>query len=98
MILIEFNIIKVKIIRKYINKDNKVNKIIKNKINLLFNFKIIINFGKNPINGGNPPKDNKFIKINNLINLFLKFKLNIWFKNFKLNKINDLIINHIIIK
>lgn len=43
------------------------------------NISIVIHFGKNPKNGGNPPKDNKGIKII-IFSKFLKLnKEKIWF-------------------
>lgn len=75
LIFIEFNIIKEKIIRIYINSVIRENIINKNIIIKLFNFLKIINLGKNPKKGGSPPNDKKFIKINNLKNLKLLFKL-----------------------
>lgn len=52
------------------------------------NISIIIHFGKNPKNGGNPPNDNKGKK-SIIFSEFLKFKIiNIWFKLKILNKLN----------
>lgn len=85
-IFIEFKISIEKIIRKYINNVNNENIIIINIIKDLLIFIIKNIFGKNPIKGGKPPKDNIFIKMNNLKNLFFIFILNNWFKKFKLNK------------
>ena len=39
---------------------------------------MVIHLGKNPKNGGNPPKDNKGRLKNNFIILVLNFKENIW--------------------
>lgn len=64
-----------KIIRKYTNNNSNVKVTIKKIINELFNFIIINILGKNPKNGGNPPKDKKLEKKNNLINLLFNFKL-----------------------
>lgn len=50
----------------------------KNKF-VLINVSIIIHFGINPMNGGSPPKDIKFIKKQNLINGKLLLNMKIWF-------------------
>lgn len=60
--------IKAKLIIKKV-KIKKLLKIILSKV---------IHLGKNPIKGGNPPKDNKGILINIFCILVLNFKLNIW--------------------
>lgn len=46
---------------------------------------IIIHLGKNPKNGGKPPKESKFKKINNFV-ILLKLLKNNWFKKNVLNK------------
>lgn len=52
--------------------------------------------GKNPKNGGNPLKEKKFINKQNLkINLLLKF-IKIWFKWNKLNNLNIMIIEKLV--
>lgn len=58
---------------------------------------ITIHLGKNPKNGGNPPKEKKFINKQNLkTNLLFKVK-KIWFKWNKLNILNIIIIEILVI-
>lgn len=45
---------------------------------------ITIHFGKNPKNGGKPPRDNRFKKIDSLIIVFILLKNN-WLINIELN-------------
>jgi hypothetical protein len=47
---------------------------------------ITIHFGRNPINGGSPPKDNKEVKVMYLINGVSLKNENIWVKWNKLNE------------
>ena len=41
----------------------------------------MINFGKNPMKGGNPPKERREICIINLMVLFSLLVRNVWFTN-----------------
>lgn len=42
---------------------------------------IIINFGRNPKNGGNPPGDNSDVNIMNFINVVSLFVVMVWLIN-----------------
>jgi len=42
---------------------------------------IIIHFGKNPRNGGNPPNDNSDVNIMNFINVVSLFVIMVWLIN-----------------
>jgi hypothetical protein len=58
----------------------KVKNNIKIKINNILietNISIIIHLGKNPKNGGSPPKESKLVKIIKLIKKFLFFIRNV---------------------
>jgi len=50
---------------------------------------ITSHFGKNPKNGGSPPKDIKEKNIENLITGFILVKENVWLIWFKLNILNN---------
>lgn len=56
-------------------------------------FWITSHLGKNPKNGGNPPKDNKFRNKKNLITGFIIEKLKIWLKWNNLKLLNIKIID-----
>ena len=53
---------------------------------------IVIHLGKNPKNGGNPPRDNKLIIIINLVVLEANTDENIWLKWNVFIILNDIII------
>jgi len=59
-------------------------------------FWITNHLGKNPKNGGNPPKDNKFRNMKNLIEGFIIERLKIWLKwnNLKLLNIKTIDIDN----
>lgn len=68
-----------------------------NIINILFliNNSMIIHLGKNPKNGGKPPKDNNKINIEAFINLFKLNILNVWLILNSLKLLNKKIIDNV---